>query len=101
MKDASNGISHKTAGSASMREPPEFISTHPSYDNRLSNFEEWMPEAMEKFSADDGLKCRHVREEMRLARKNAAELARKKEMRARHEPKFDPFRDNDKPEFRW
>jgi Zn-dependent protease with chaperone function len=62
--------------------PPEFISTHPSYETRITNFEEWMPEAMVKFNADDGLKCRLVREEMKLARQRAAlEAARRESTR--------------------
>ena len=26
--------------------PPEFLSTHPSYDTRIKNLNEWIPEAM-------------------------------------------------------
>ena len=59
--------------------PPEFISTHPSYDTRISNFEEWMPEALVKFNADGGVKCRMIREEMRLARQRAALEASRRE----------------------
>jgi len=59
--------------------PPEFISTHPSYDTRLSKFDDWMPEALAKYSADGGYKCRHVREEMRKARVLAAQVAATRE----------------------
>ena len=52
--------------------PPEFISTHPSYDTRISNFKEWMPDALVKYNAENGMKCRMIREEMRLARQRAA-----------------------------
>lgn len=51
---------------------PDFISTHPSYETRISNFQEWMPEAMIKFEADDGLKCRAIREEMKMASQRTA-----------------------------
>jgi predicted Zn-dependent protease len=26
--------------------PPEFLSTHPSYDTRIKNLNEWIPEAL-------------------------------------------------------
>jgi predicted Zn-dependent protease len=26
--------------------PPEFLSTHPSHDTRISDLNKWMPEAM-------------------------------------------------------
>ena len=48
--------------------PPEFLSTHPSYETRLSKFDEWMPDAMAKFNADGGSKCVSVRREMKAAR---------------------------------
>ena len=56
--------------------PPEFLSSHPSYDTRVSNFETWMPEAMEKFQKG---KCRNVREVMKEARMKAAMQATKRE----------------------
>jgi len=85
------------------KDPPEFISTHPSYDSRLSNFEKWMPDALAKFDADGGLKCQRIRGEMKLARKRAAELAARRERmelgmsRPQH---YDPFRD-EQPQFKW
>lgn len=32
--------------------PPEFLSTHPSNQTRISNLNKWMPEAMKYYSAD-------------------------------------------------
>lgn len=55
--------------------PPEFLSTHPSYDTRISNFDKWLPDAMEKFQGNDGQRCRHIREQMKRARQIAAEQA--------------------------
>ena len=49
-------------------QPPEFISTHPSYDTRLTNFDDWLPQAMEKINADGGYKCQRIRNEMKKAR---------------------------------
>lgn len=59
---------------------PEFVSTHPGYDTRLSKFDEWMPVAMDRFSADDGRKCFAVRQEMKRARSLAAKMHDSKEM---------------------
>eukprot|EP00978_Attheya_sp_CCMP212_P004488 scaffold9789_cov54-Attheya_sp.AAC.5 len=59
--------------------PPEFASTHPSYESRISKFDEWMPEAMDKLSGDGGERCSHVREEMKLARRHAAIEADRRE----------------------
>lgn len=63
--------------------PPEFMSTHPSYDTRLSNFDDWMPDAMAKYNADGGLKCQRIREEMKRARKIAALAASQREQQRR------------------
>ncbi len=59
--------------------PPEFMSTHPSYDTRLSNFDDWMPDAMTKYNADGGMKCQRIRAEMKQARKLAALTASRRE----------------------
>ena len=61
--------------------PPEFMSTHPSYDTRLSNFDEWLPEAMDIYNADGGYKCQRIRKDMKLAREYAAKLANQRERR--------------------
>ena len=54
--------------------PPEFVSTHPGYETRLSNFDAWMPAAMERFNRDDGQKCFAIRQEMKRARSMAAKM---------------------------
>ena len=59
--------------------PPEFASTHPSYDTRLAKFDEWMPDALSQFNADGGYRCRHVRGEMKKARILAAQVAASRE----------------------
>jgi hypothetical protein len=85
MKDATNhGSKSISSTNPTVVEPPEFISTHPNYDTRLSNFTKWMPDAMEIYNADSGLKCKHVREEMSLDRKKAAKVAWEREMRNRN-----------------
>lgn len=58
--------------------PPEFLSTHPSHDTRIGNFDKWIPQALTSFEADYGERCREVRQKMTLARKAAAaEAARR------------------------
>jgi metalloendopeptidase OMA1, mitochondrial len=54
--------------------PPEFLSTHPSHDTRIRNFDTWAPQAMIGDSGHSHFeeRCREVREKMRLARKAAA-----------------------------
>ena len=54
--------------------PPEFVSTHPGYETRLSKFDEWMPAAMQRFNRDDGQKCFAIRQEMKRARSLAAAI---------------------------
>uniref|UniRef100_A0A7S2N4G0 Peptidase M48 domain-containing protein n=1 Tax=Helicotheca tamesis TaxID=374047 RepID=A0A7S2N4G0_9STRA len=69
-------------------QPPEFLSTHPSYDSRLSNFDNWMPEAMDIFHQDGGMKCQQIRYEMAQARKLAArEHAWREEQQQRRKKK--------------
>jgi predicted Zn-dependent protease len=63
--------------------PPEFMSTHPSYDTRISNFDDWMPKAMEIYNADAGYKCQQIRRDMKLAREKAARLATSHELAAK------------------
>lgn len=60
--------------------PPEWISTHPGYDTRLSQFDQWMPDALERFNQDGGIKCGSIREEMKRARRLAAEAHNVKEV---------------------
>ena len=59
--------------------PPEFASTHPSYDTRLSKFDDWMPDALSQFNADGGYRCRQIRKEMKKARVMAAQDAVRRE----------------------
>ncbi len=73
MKDGENNGSK--GSNIRSRAPPEFMSTHPSYDTRISNFDEWMPNALEIYNADAGYKCHRIRREMKLAREQAARLA--------------------------
>eukprot|EP00540_Astrosyne_radiata_P005536 CAMPEP_0116845614 /NCGR_PEP_ID=MMETSP0418-20121206/13368_1 /TAXON_ID=1158023 /ORGANISM="Astrosyne radiata, Strain 13vi08-1A" /LENGTH=83 /DNA_ID=CAMNT_0004476751 /DNA_START=106 /DNA_END=357 /DNA_ORIENTATION=- len=61
------------------RAPPEFMSTHPSHDRRISQFDEWMPEAMHEFEEDFGDRCNRVRHEMATARRHAAQEASRRE----------------------
>jgi metalloendopeptidase OMA1, mitochondrial len=49
---------------------PEFLSTHPSHESRLTNFDKWIPGAMTIF--EDGDRCRKIRRDMSLARQAAA-----------------------------
>ncbi|KAL7446323.1 hypothetical protein ACHAXM_010403 [Skeletonema potamos] len=62
--------------------PPEFISTHPGYDTRLSYFDKWMPDALERYDREGGSKCRIIREEMKRARKLAAAIHNDSERRS-------------------
>ena len=71
MKNETNPVNKKTKQRSPSSSPPEFMSTHPSYDTRLQNLASWMPDAEAKLNIDDGLKCKHVREEMKVARKLA------------------------------
>lgn len=61
-------------GDRSVVTPPEFVSTHPGYDTRLSKFDEWMPAAMKRFNRDDGQRCFAIRQEMKRARLLAAQM---------------------------
>eukprot|EP00985_Skeletonema_marinoi_P012116 scaffold5796_cov98-Skeletonema_marinoi.AAC.7 len=63
--------------------PPEFISTHPGYDTRLSYFDKWMPDALERYNKDGGNKCRAIREQMKRARKMAASTHNATDRRSR------------------
>jgi predicted Zn-dependent protease len=65
--------------------PPEWISTHPGYSTRLSQFDRWMPDALERFELDGGNRCRLIREEMKRARGLAAEIHDRREGRKRND----------------
>jgi len=73
----------RNGSASSSLQPPEFISTHPGYDTRLTLFDMWMPEALERFNKDGGNKCRAIRGEMKRARRLAAEMHDGKEERRR------------------
>ena len=64
-------------------QPPEFISTHPGYDTRLTLFDQWMPDALKLYNKDNGNKCRAIRDEMKRARKIAALMHDEKERKRR------------------
>lgn len=68
-----NGLDNGKNGTK--RSPPEFLSTHPSHESRISNFDKWMPDAMSEFQSDNGERCRRVRRDMELARRYAAQQA--------------------------
>ena len=59
--------------------PLEFMSTHPSNDSRIGMMDEWLPETKRIFGRSG--RCEHVREEMALARKVAAQQAAERERR--------------------
>lgn len=62
------------------RAPPEFISTHPSHDRRIAQFDDWMPSATKTFEGDDfGHRCQRVRDDMAAARRIAAVKAARQE----------------------
>jgi len=63
---------------------PEFLSTHPSHENRIRNFDQWMPKAMETFESDD--RCRMIREQMTEARQAAAREAALRETQSGWSP---------------
>lgn len=57
---------------------PEFLSTHPSHDTRMGQFDQWMPQALAIVQADHGERCFALRQNMTVARHAAAlEAARR------------------------
>jgi predicted Zn-dependent protease len=56
------------------KEPPEFLSTHPSHESRIGAFASYMPDAMKIYRGPDGSgdRCRSVRRDMERARLLAA-----------------------------
>ena len=66
------------------RQPPEFLSTHPSHDTRIKKMDDWLPETRKILHRDGGGYCQHVRQEMKDARRIAAERQlREKEQQRR------------------
>jgi metalloendopeptidase OMA1, mitochondrial len=53
--------------------PPEFLSTHPTHDTRMEKFDQWTPQALERYAAIN--RCDTVRLQMKKARQHAANLA--------------------------
>ena len=51
--------------------PPEFLSTHPSHESRIVQFDQWLPEAMKTFRRETG-ECQRLRLQMQEARQMAA-----------------------------
>jgi len=44
----------RMAAASGGQAPPEFMSTHPSHDTRISNLQKWMPEALKYYKGDKG-----------------------------------------------
>ncbi len=62
------------------RNPPEFISTHPSHERRIAQMDELLPLAIRTFERDDfGQSCQEVRKMMAKARALAAVEASRRE----------------------
>jgi predicted Zn-dependent protease len=52
--EASVGFWQRMAAASGGQSPPEFMSTHPSNDTRISNLQKWMPEALRYYNKSDG-----------------------------------------------
>lgn len=72
----------KGSGKGHTHAPPELLSTHPAYDTRLSNFDKWLPAAIDRYQSDMGERCGAIRKQMRSARQFAAEEAARRERAA-------------------
>ena len=70
--------------------PPQFLSTHPSYDTRLANFSSpsIMGKPLSRFNENNGRRCSGVRKQMWEARKAAAFRAKEKESTIKQKEKF-------------
>jgi predicted Zn-dependent protease len=62
------------------QQPPEFLSTHPSHESRIVQFDQWLPDAMKTFRRDTG-ECQRLRQEMQEARQMAALQAKSHQQR--------------------
>lgn len=60
--------------------PPEFLSTHPSHESRISNFDQWLPDVMQTFENNE--RCLVIRQQMERARQAAAREALMRERQA-------------------
>eukprot|EP00548_Thalassiothrix_antarctica_P014546 CAMPEP_0194176554 /NCGR_PEP_ID=MMETSP0154-20130528/10453_1 /TAXON_ID=1049557 /ORGANISM="Thalassiothrix antarctica, Strain L6-D1" /LENGTH=212 /DNA_ID=CAMNT_0038890781 /DNA_START=196 /DNA_END=831 /DNA_ORIENTATION=+ len=67
MKQEEDGLSSRI---------PEYLSTHPSHDCRISQLDDWLPQAIRTYKGDDYFgaphRCQQVREDMAQARQAAA-----------------------------
>lgn len=61
------------------RQPPEFLSTHPSHDRRIAKFDDYMPEAVKVYQGDFGTRCDDIRQAMSQARRIANRQAQTRE----------------------
>lgn len=61
-------------------QPPEFLSTHPSHESRISKFDTYMPDVMATFENNE--RCAVVRQQMERARRAAAREALLRERQA-------------------
>jgi predicted Zn-dependent protease len=61
---------------------PEFLSTHPSHDSRLANFDAWMPDVLQIYENNE--RCHFIRTQMEHARLAAAPDALVRELQALH-----------------
>ncbi len=52
--EASVPFWQRMAAASGGQAPPEFMSTHPSSDTRISNLQKWMPEALRYYNKSDG-----------------------------------------------
>jgi predicted Zn-dependent protease len=59
--------------------PPEFLSTHPSHDRRITKFNDYMPDALTVYRGIDGNRCTNIRQAMHEARQIAARQAQVRE----------------------
>jgi len=64
-------------GGKNSRQPPEFLSTHPSHDSRIHKMDDWLP-GTKRIYGQFG-RCEHVRDEMATARRIAAQRANQRE----------------------
>jgi predicted Zn-dependent protease len=69
-------VNMKNEGQHQLATPPEFLSTHPSHETRITNFDTLIPRALEQMNAKDGgERCRNLRKNMEMARRAAAHEA--------------------------
>lgn len=52
--EASIPFWQRMAANSGGQAPPEFMSTHPSNDTRISNLQKWMPEALKYYNGGNG-----------------------------------------------